>query len=383
MSTLRTRVSALAACALVASLVLALAPARVEGQVEMPETPVVALDVADGGFFVLASDVPFRVSMAEPEIPWFGVEAVEGPSTEPRIVPLSANPADLAPGTYYSAVRIDLTTLEGSRTLALPVALEVPGPSHGVLPLTALAAGVPADLAQLQVDHPHLDVRIQVTPARHYIVEVVDTQQEEIRLQALAQATAQLPRIQAASQTYEQVFPWMCLEICGPNADQEVVDVAPNLDAVSGISYERYEMIGGSWGLLRTTDPGPWASQHGLMRWPMLIGGYHPTQASVQAMWNNRVTILNNLIAEANANGYEGYTVDVEGTADEGRTTFIALVDYLADGLHAAGFKLMVAHATWATLAPMADLARTSVDYVATMDPYTGWGNRYIPPDPP
>src|SRR3990172_6469825 len=144
MSTLRTRVSALAACALVASLVLALAPARVEGQVEMPETPVVALDVADGGFFVLASDVPFRVSMAEPEIPWFGVEAVEGPSTEPRIVPLSANPADLAPGTYYSAVRIDLTTLEGSRTLALPVALEVPEPSHGVLPLTALAAGVPA-----------------------------------------------------------------------------------------------------------------------------------------------------------------------------------------------------------------------------------------------
>src|SRR3972149_5489915 len=93
------------------------------------------------------------------------------------------------------------------------------------------------------------------------------------------------------------------------------------------------------------------------MRWPMLIGGYHPTQASVQAMWNNRVTILNNLIAEANANGYEGYTVDVEGTADEGRTTFIALVDYLADGLHAAGFKLMVAHATWGTLYIPADYA--------------------------
>src|SRR3972149_6448275 len=190
-------------------------------------------------------------------------------------------------------------------------------------PPAALAAGVPGDLARPRVDHPHLDVRIQVTPARHYIVEVVDTQQEEIRLQALAQATAQLPRIQAASKTYEQVFPWMCLEICGPNADQEGVDVAPNLDAVSGISYERYEMIRGSWGLLRPTDPGPWASQHGLMRWPMLIGGYHPTQASVQAMWNNRVTILNNLIAEANANGYEGYTVDVEGTADEGRPTFI------------------------------------------------------------
>src|SRR3972149_4081028 len=103
MSTLRTRVSALAACALVASPGLPFAPARGGGR-------------------------------AGPEVPWCGVEAVEGPSTEPRIVPLSANPADLAPGTYYSAVRIDLTPLEGSRTLALPVALEVPEPPHGGLP---------------------------------------------------------------------------------------------------------------------------------------------------------------------------------------------------------------------------------------------------------
>src|SRR3990170_4087248 len=380
MSIFRTRLSPWLACALVASLLLALVPTSAEGQVEV-EFPVIALDDVDGGFFVLASDVPYQVSMTEPEIAWFAVETAEGPSTEPRIVSLSSNSAGLAPGTYYSAVRIDLTTTQGPRAIFVPVAMDVPAASQAEMALSAMAAGVPAGLAQMQIDHPGLDVRFQLTPARHYIVEVVDTEQELLRVQGLAQAASQMPRIQAASQTYEHVFPWMCLEVCGPNADSEISDVAPNLDAVNGISYERYEMVGGSWGLLRTTDHGPWASQHGLMRWPMLIGGYHPTQASVQAMWNNRVTILNNLIAEANANGYEGYTVDVEGTADEGRTTFIALVDYLADGLHAAGFKLMVAHATWATLAPMADLARTSVDYVATMDPYTGWWNRYIPAD--
>jgi len=373
----RTRLSLWLACALVASLLLALVPTSAEGQVEV-EFPVIALDDVDGGFFVLASDVPYQVSMTEPEIAWFAVETAEGPSTEPRIVSLSSNSAGLAPGTYYSAVRIDLTTTQGPRAIFVPVAMDVPAALQAEMALSAMAAGVPAGLAQMQIDHPGLDVRFQLTPARHYIVEVVDTEQELLRLQTLM---PQIQDIAAASQTYEQVFPWMCLEVCGANVNEETADVAPNLDAVNGVSYERYEMIGGTWGVLRTGDPGPWASQNDLARWPMLIGGYHPTAASIQAMWNFRATILHNLIAEADANGYEGYTVDVEGVAESGRTTFLAVVDYLADGLHAEGYRLMVAHATWATLAPIADLARTSVDYVATMDPYTGWWNRYIPAD--
>jgi len=361
-----------------------LAPMSAQGQVERPEVPVVVLDSADGGFFVLASAVPFRVSKAEAAVDWFEVESVEGMATEPRIVSLSSQAADLSPATYFSAVRIDLTLPDGPQAIYIPVALDVPAVSQAEMALTAVAAAVPDGLAQLSTGHPNVEVRFRLTPARHYIVEVVDVDQERLKLEALAESLPQDPRLQdisAATQTYEQVFPWMCLEICGRNATAEIADVAPNLDAVSGVSYERYRMYSGVWGVLNGSDPGPWVSENNLAKWPMLIGGYKPSAASVLAMWNNRATILQNMVAEADAHGHLGYTIDVEGLAESGTATFIKLVDYLADGMHAEGYKLMVAHATWATLAPMADLAATSVDYVATMDPYTSWWYKYIPVD--
>jgi hypothetical protein len=382
MSIARAASSPWIAIALVASLgSAALTPQSAESQEGDPAVPVVALDSADGGFFVLGSSVPFRVSKAETAVDWFDVEAVEGKATEPRIVSLTSRSEGLAPGTYYSAVRIDLSTRSGAGVLLIPVALDVRGPEQAEPSLAALAAGVPDGLAQLTSGDPNVEVRTWLTPARHYIIEVADLQQERLRLEALAGSAAPSQGVGAASQAYDHVFPWMCLEVCGPHVPAEIADVAPNLDAVSGVSYERYRMHAGVWGLLNVGDPGPWASDNGLLKWPMLVGGYKPTAASIQAMWNNRAAILNNLIVEADANGYVGYTVDVEGLAESGKTAFINLMDYLADGLHAEGYKLMVAHATWATLAPMADLARTSVDYVATMDPYTGWWDRYIPVD--
>jgi len=358
---------------------IGLVPKSAHAQLEGSDVPVIMLDSLDGGFFVLASAVPFRVSKAEASVDWFDVEAVEGEATEPRIVSLSSYSAELSPATYYSTIRIDLSTPTGPTAIFIPVALELPAVPQGENPLAAVVAGVPDGLAQLSTGDPNVEVRYSLTPARHYIVEVVDLEQERLMLEAMAISKSQ--GIAAATQSYEQVFPWMCLEICGAHVSGEIADVGPNLDAVSGVSYERYRMHAGVWGLLNVGDPGPWLSQNGLIKWPMLVGGYKPTAASIQGMWNNRATILQNLIAEADANGYIGYTVDVEGLAESGRTTFIAVVDYLADGLHARGYKLMVAHATWATLAPMADLARTSVDYVATMDPYTGWWDRYIPAD--
>jgi hypothetical protein len=91
-------------------------------QVERPEVPVIVLDSADGGFFVLASAVPFQVSKAEEAVDWFEVEAVEGEATEPRIVALTAHPGELPPATYFSAVRIEVTTPDGPRAIHIPVA---------------------------------------------------------------------------------------------------------------------------------------------------------------------------------------------------------------------------------------------------------------------
>ncbi|HEX9677115.1 MAG TPA: hypothetical protein VGA07_14160 [Anaerolineales bacterium] len=375
--------SFLALC--VASLALAPSFAQDQSVASFGQVPVVALDPVDGGFFVLASHLPFRVSKAQPEAAWFDVEAAAGSRTEPRMVSLSVSSRGLAPGTYYSAVLIEIDTPQRTSTIQIPVAMEIPGSSRLQGAFSALEAGVPPGLAQLQVDVPTVAVRFKLTPARHYIVEVVDLVQERQQNDRMAASAADLLQSQGVtgpSQTYELVFPWLCLEVCGRNVTNDTADVAPNLDAVNALSYERYRMVGGTWGLLNVGDPGPWASDNGLLKWPMLIGGYKPAASSILAMWNNRATILAKLIEEADTNDYLGYNVDVEGHASSGKDTFIKLMDYLADGLHAEGYKLMVVHATWATLAPIEDLAATSVDYVATMDPYTGsWAYNYIPDD--
>src|SRR3989337_1816827 len=171
------------AFALVLSLAaVGLAPISAEGQGELPDVPVVLLDPADGGYFVPASSVPFRVSKADAAVEWFDVEAIEGEATEPRIVSLSSFSADLAPGTYYSAIRIDLTTPDGPRSVFLPVALELAANSLAENGLTAVMAGVPEGLAQLSTGDQTIEVRYTLTPALHYIVEVVDLEQERIRL---------------------------------------------------------------------------------------------------------------------------------------------------------------------------------------------------------
>lgn len=347
------------------------------------QVPLVALDPVDGGFFVLASHLPFRVSKAQDAAPWFEVEPAVGLRTEPRMVSVAVDSSGLSPGTYYSALRIEYLTAQGGRAVQIPVAVHVPGETGARRSFAALAAEVPSGLARLQVEVPGVAVRFKLTPARHYIIELVDRVQESQRLDSLSASALELAESQAVtgpSQTYELVFPWMCLELCGRYVTVDAADVTPNLDAVNAVSYERFEMIGGSWGLLNVGDPGDWASDNSLLKWPMLIGGYKPSPSSVKAMWDNRAAILAELVAGADAHGYHGYNVDVEGHASSGKDTFINLMDYLADGLHAHGYRLMVAHATWATLAPIEDLAATAVDYVVTMDPYTGsYAYNYIP----
>lgn len=367
----------------VATMAPAPAPASKPATETFGQVPVVAMDHRDGSFFVLASHLPFRVSKAQPSVPWFEVEPVVGVRTEPRMVALSVDSSGLSPGTYYSAVRIEYLTTQGAQAVEVPVAMQVPGGAEPRLTFAALTAAVPSGLAQLQVVDPSVAVRFKLTPARHYIIELVDLEQERQQMDKLATAAAELFDSQAAagpSQTYGLVFPSMCLEICGRYVTIDVADVTPNLDAVNAVTYERFEMFDGTWGLLFVGDPGDWASDNGLHKWPMLIGGYKPPASSIQAMWNNRAAILEKMIAEADANGYVGYNVDVEGFASSGKDTFINLVDYLADGLHPHGYRLMVEHATWSTLAPIEDLAATSIDYVYAMDPYTGsWATNYIP----
>ncbi|MHC4073504.1 MAG: hypothetical protein ACYTGS_15945, partial [Planctomycetota bacterium] len=189
------------------------------------------------------------------------VEAIEGDQTAHRTVTIKSHPGNLSRATYYSAIRVDLSTPQGQDYLLIPVALRVGKEferkfGHDAL----LEAELPAAYIRLQPDDPNIDVRFVMTPGGHYIFEIIDRDKENTKRRQLPQSAQSKPTrmlspfsvetnaADALSQTYEIVFPWMCLEYpCGRTTADDIADVEPNLDAVNSVSYERYTMSGGWW----------------------------------------------------------------------------------------------------------------------------------------
>jgi hypothetical protein len=367
----------------------------IDAREKIVQHPILLIDLhqTEGNFFVLASDIPFEVRKAEPEVSWMEIEPIAEAQTAHRIIPVKSRPEGLPAGTYFSAIHVVLTTSTGEDYILIPVALQVGEEfERGFSQDLSLAAEVPENKIRLHVDDPNIDVRFMMTPGGHYIFEVIDQIIANRRLEQLSESLGVEPKaglsLSAVTETYEIVLPWMCLEYpCGRSTEDDIADVEPNIDAVNAVSYERYNMSNGYWSnyedLYNIGNPGPWAIQMGLGTWPMVSG--LSSKASIDGMWEARLTIAEKMIAEAKANGYRGYCIDIEGNADplSIRDTFIDLVDYLADQLHANGLKLMVVSATWggSFIARIEDLAPTSVDYVATMDPYTHLWYDYIPAD--
>ena len=351
------------------------------GQTTRGAAPLVVLNHDTGNFFVLASDLPFRVSKADPRLSWFDVERVQGPETAHRTVELVSHPAGRSRGAYFGAVRIDIETAAGSDFFLIPVALRVGAEHRNALGRARdLEASVPARNVRLASRDPNVELRVRPTPGGHYLVEILDLGKQARELASLSAEARAL--VSPTQQTYELVFPWMCLEYpCGIPTQSDIDDVNPYVSLVSAISYERYAMHGGTFRVLSGVgDPGDWGKANRLRLWPMAIGGYQPSESQINAMWAGRETIAQGMIDAAGSRGYEGYCIDVEGHAQgNSKNVFINLVSYLANRLHDNGFKLMVAHATWSTIAPIDDLAVSPVDYVATMDPYTSRWQSYIP----
>ena len=360
----------------------------IQAQSQSAPTPLIVLHHKEGNFFVLASDIPFKVSQAEPEVTWMEVKEKKATQTIHRIVPIKSRPEGLLRGTYYSAIRVDLMTSWGKDHILIPVALLVGEEfEHKYSIDLSLQSEVPKENVRLQVKDPNIKVRFMMTPGGHYIFEIVDWNRHQLKLQRLYESTRlkkKTPPSLIKKKTYEIVFPWMALF---QPLNDEIADVAPNLDAVNALSYVRYAMGYGIWITKDRENPGPWADSVGLAKWPMVQGGLNPLPKSIKDMWKNRKEIAANMIAEAKKNGYKGYCIDLEANIKDKpksmKTNFINLVDYLADRLHKRGFRLMVVSATWGGdfIAQMADLAPTSVDYVATMDTYTDNWENYVPVD--
>jgi len=359
---------------------LSVSPPPATGHVEQaPATPpLVVLNHTVGNFFVLSSDFPFAVEKAEPEIDWLEVELVEGESTAHRTVALQGRPKGLSDGDYYSAIRVHFFTPESADDILIPVVLRVGDHvTDDGMTGPVLAELTPDQHVRLQTDAPTIDIRFRMTPGRHYIIEIVDKNREQETVRQLSgSARAEMGVFdqtwQADKGSYAIVFPWVGPACCGDATEDHMADVEANLDAVNMVCYEKYGIIGGTLKILNPGGPGLRASQVGLGTWPMVSGNYFSTAADIEAMWDQRDNIASKLIEEAEINGYRGYCIDVEGSADtEMMRTFTAFVDYLAEELHVQGYQLMVVHATWSTIAPIDELAMTSVDYVVTMDPCT------------
>ncbi len=378
-----------------AALLLLLAAGLPAGGGPGPRLEPPAIRLEGDGFFVLGSDFPVRIESDAATAAWLRVEPTDEARMDPRVVRIRVG-SGLAPGLHEAAFRIDVVTARGREELWLAVELCVSGPC------SAAAAGR-RDGNGLQLDDPRADARAGLTPSGNLLLEIVDRERERRELGEVRVLIAgpRDPRDEPpvpppvvppagpptgpspppSATGFPLVLPWMCLEYpCGSSTSADIADATKGLDAINALSYERYTIRDGVWRQHPVGDPGPWARGVGLALWPMLTGGNEPSPTAVQNMWRSRETIGDLLLAEARVHGYVGYCLDVEGHADATtRGTFLGLVSYLADRLHAEERRLMVATATWSTIAPFAELARTSADYVASMDPYTSLWRSYIP----
>jgi hypothetical protein len=89
-------------------------------------------------------------------------------------------------------------------------------------------------------------------------------------------------------------------------------------------------------------------------------------------------------IAAAAENNLTGYNIDWEPTDGGGVPTaadaaaYTAFLTLFSDAMHAAGLLTSVDVATWSPIWDLPLLAKTSVDYVMTMNTYTGNDDLFI-----
>lgn len=196
-------------------------------------------------------------------------------------------------------------------------------------------------------------------------------------------------RKKATDAEYPLVFPFFALELLGETLATDTADLNPNLDAVNALAYERHHIEGGEFVVRSpiTSDPKAYADDNGLPAWPMITHDRPISEADIASLFSARSTIIADAVSTAVARGYDGYVLDVEVAFTNPatpRSQYMTFVNELTAALHAADKKLMVATARWINLAPIADLAATDVDYIASMDPmHPGGESMWLQKMPP
>jgi len=172
------------------------------------------------------------------------------------------------------------------------------------------------------------------------------------------------------------VMPWMCLERCGEDINNdlhELVSLGPKV--IPRVSIEAYDL---DWAATLKDNGfskvGPTLHNAGILVEPMI------TTANIlklRDLWANPSKFINQAVAEAQAQKawMVGYNVDFEPeggqepTEEDGRN-FASFLDAFAAALHQAGFTLTVDIAAWSAVWDHSLLPKTRVDKFITMETY-------------
>ncbi len=337
---------------------------------ENRKIPLLYLNGNSESFFVLGSDIPFSIEVFEKNS-WIDIDKLSGESMFQTAVTIYGTKTDDLSGIKYNSIKVNFKNSKGETDyILIPVVMANSGFSNDYL-----VKNLPKKYMKLETKLENIEVNLMMTPSGNYVFEIIDLEKQY-------KIFNKTPN-RVATQTYEIVFPWFCLEFCSRTRTAEVehAEVTEQLDALTGVSYERYTMNGGVWQILNVTNPTTLILNDSLEAWPMINANTRRPEHDeayitnyINQLWDNREELSDYMISEATTHGYTGYCLDVETkkVVTETQSKYIALVDYFSKRLHEHGKKLMVAHATWSTIAPMSRLSgETEVDYVATMDPYT------------
>lgn len=209
------------------------------------------------------------------------------------------------------------------------------------------------------------------------------------RLLASAAAFAVLARPAAARPAFDAVMPWHCLERCGDAARDIAFGFwqhAVNRSVLTHASFEAHDLTqdGGVRRSPNVTAVGPTGvfPLVGARAVSMISSFPYPAWilSAMRLAFARAGAFAADLVAIAEADGLQGFDFDIEPADTAGfpqptpadAAAYVAFLNTVADALHARGLTVGVCVATWSKIWDLQALGASRVDYVKTMQTYTG-----------
>lgn len=177
--------------------------------------------------------------------------------------------------------------------------------------------------------------------------------------------------------THTTVMPWMCLERCSENWQQDIKDVESHASDLGAISFEAYD-LGSDSALIDNgfANVNPQLKSAGLLTFPMIttVDIY-----KIRALAQNPTPFITAAIAAARTHSFSGFNFDFEPCQSKSTKDLCTNADAQAyagfltrfsDAAHAQGLQVSVCAASWSPFFNFTAFAHSTVDRVVSMDTY-------------